>query len=97
MRILLVEDDELVADAVIRGLSASGFTVDHAGSAEAARSALAAEHFDLAVVDIGLPGADGLSLLARLRGAGDSVDTEVHEKASEEANSRGGLAAQRRR
>jgi type II secretory pathway predicted ATPase ExeA len=33
----------------------------------------------------------------RLRGAGDSVDTEVHEKASEEANSRGGLAAQRRR
>jgi len=77
MRILLVEDDELVADAVRRGLSAAGFTVDHAGSAEAARSALAAEHFDLAVVDIGLPGDDGLSLLARLRGAGNAMPVLV--------------------
>jgi DNA-binding response OmpR family regulator len=77
MRILLVEDDELVADAVIRGLSSAGFTVDHAGSAEAARHAVAAEHFDLAVVDIGLPGADGLSLLSRLRAAGDSMPVLV--------------------
>jgi len=77
MRILLVEDDELVADAVIRGLSSAGFTVDHAGSAEAARNAVAAEHFDLAVVDIGLPGADGLSLLSRLRAAGDSMPVLV--------------------
>ena len=77
MRILLVEDDELVADAVSRGLSAAGFTVDHAGSAEAARNALAVEHFDVAVVDIGLPGADGLSLLARIRGAGDAMPVLV--------------------
>jgi DNA-binding response OmpR family regulator len=70
MRILLIEDDELVADAVVRGLSLAGFTVDHAGSAETGRAALEAEPFDLAVVDIGLPGADGLSLLATLRGAG---------------------------
>src|SRR6202050_1618375 len=77
MRILLVEDDELVADAVIRGLSSAGFTVDHAGSAELARSAVAAEHFDLAVVDIGLPGADGLTLLARLRGAGNAMPVLV--------------------
>ena len=77
MRILLVEDDELVADAVRRGLSAAGFTVDHAGSAEAARNAIAAEHFDVAVVDIGLPGADGLSLLARLRGTGNAMPVLV--------------------
>jgi len=77
MRILLVEDDELVADAVIRGLSSAGFTVDHAASAELARIALAVEHFDLAVVDIGLPGADGLSLLARLRSAGDAMPVLV--------------------
>lgn len=73
MRILLVEDDALVADAVVRGLTLDGFTVDHAGSAELARSALGSEHFDLAIVDIGLPAADGLSLLQGLRSQGQSV------------------------
>jgi len=77
MRILLVEDDELVADAVMRGLSAAGFTVDHAASAEQARTAVAVEHFDLAVVDIGLPGADGLTWLARLRSAGNALPVLV--------------------
>jgi len=70
MRILIVEDDELVADAIARGLSAAGFAVDRSASAEAASSALASEHFDLAVVDVGLPGADGLTLVRRLRAAG---------------------------
>jgi two-component system OmpR family response regulator len=73
MRILLIEDDELVADAVVRGLSLAGFTVDHAASAERGRAALSSEHFDLAVVDIGLPGADGLSLLAAMRSEGKSM------------------------
>lgn len=73
MRILLIEDDELVADAVVRGLTLAGFTVDHAASAELGRAALEAEHFDLAVVDIGLPGADGLTLLAALRAEGRAM------------------------
>jgi DNA-binding response OmpR family regulator len=73
MRILLIEDDELVADAVVRGLSIAGFTVDHAASAESGRAALRTEHFDLAVVDIGLPDADGLSLLAALRNEGTAM------------------------
>jgi DNA-binding response OmpR family regulator len=73
MRLLLVEDDALVADAIVRGLSLAGFTVDHADSAEHARVALHTEHFDLAIVDIGLPGADGLSLLQSLRGCGKAT------------------------
>jgi DNA-binding response OmpR family regulator len=73
MRILLVEDDELVADAIVRGLGRAGFTVDHAGSAELAQGAIGTEHFDLAVVDIGLPGVSGLSLLAALRAAGRAI------------------------
>src|SRR6202167_3150297 len=73
MRILLIEDDELVADAIVRGLSLAGFTVDHSASAESGRAALGAEHFDLAVVDIGLPGADGLALLGALRSEGKSM------------------------
>jgi len=73
MRILIVEDDELVADAVARGLTLSGFAVDRTGSAENAESALRTETFDLAVVDIGLPGADGLTLVRRLRSEGSRL------------------------
>ncbi|MGH8141646.1 MAG: response regulator [Steroidobacteraceae bacterium] len=73
MRILLIEDDDLLADAIVRGLTLEGFTVDHAASAEHARAAIAAEHFDLAIVDIGLPGADGLSLLSGLRAQGNPM------------------------
>jgi DNA-binding response OmpR family regulator len=70
MRILVVEDNELVADAIVRGLSMAGFAVDRVANTESALAALAAEHFDLALLDIGLPGADGLSLLRKLRGDG---------------------------
>lgn len=70
MRILIVEDDGLLADAVARGLGAAGFTVDHVDSAESASAILGAEYFDLAVVDVGLPGADGLTLVRRLRTKG---------------------------
>ena len=73
MRILVVEDDALVADAICRGLGRCGFAVDHVGSAERAEAALELEHFDLAIVDIGLPGADGLALVRRLRAAGRAL------------------------
>jgi DNA-binding response OmpR family regulator len=73
MRILIVEDDELVADALKRGLTDAGFVVDRVGSAELAEPALAAGEFDLAVVDIGLPQVDGLTLVRRLRRAGNAT------------------------
>jgi two-component system, OmpR family, response regulator len=73
MRVLLVEDDELLADAIARALAIAGFTVDRLGSAERAAPALEHEPFDLAILDIGLPGADGLSLLARLRAGGSAL------------------------
>jgi DNA-binding response OmpR family regulator len=77
VRLLIVEDDEIVADAVARGLAAAGFTVHGVRSAEAALAALAAADFDLAVIDIGLPGADGLSLVRRLRSGGRSLPTLI--------------------
>jgi DNA-binding response OmpR family regulator len=70
MRILVVEDDFLVADAIRRGLSMAGFAVDCTADAAQAASALAAEHFDLALLDIALPGVDGLTFLRRLRNSG---------------------------
>ena len=77
MRILVVEDNELVADAIVRGLAMAGFAVDRAANAESASVALAAEHFDLALLDIGLPGTDGLTLLRRLRSDGNPLPVMV--------------------
>jgi len=67
MRVLVVEDDALVADAVTGGLREAGFAVDRVDSAEQADLATRAEHFDLIVLDIGLPGMSGLEWLRRLR------------------------------
>jgi len=67
MRILLVEDDPMVADGICEGLEKAGFAVDHTAAAEPAESALALTHYDLAIVDIGLPRMDGHELIRRLR------------------------------
>lgn len=77
MRILVVEDNELVADAIVRGLGMAGFAVDRATSAESAMAALAAEHFDLVLLDIGLPETDGLTFLRRLRSDGTTLPVMV--------------------
>jgi two-component system, OmpR family, response regulator len=77
MRILIVEDDDFVADAVARGLGMAGFAVDRVPTAELADAALATEHFDLTVLDLGLPGASGLDFLKRLRSAGTTLPVMI--------------------
>jgi two-component system OmpR family response regulator len=77
VRLLLVEDDDLVADAILRGLTAANYAVHRVSSAEAAQAAIAGEEFALAVIDVGLPGADGLTLVRRLRSAGKSLPTLI--------------------
>jgi two-component system OmpR family response regulator len=77
VRLLIVEDDDIVADAITRGLSAANYSVHRVTSAEAAQSALVDEEFALAVIDVGLPGADGLTLVRRLRSAGKSMPTLI--------------------
>jgi len=67
MRVLIVEDEPLIADGVRQGLLQAGFVADIVGDADAARAALHAESFDLAVIDIGLPREDGLQLVRSLR------------------------------
>jgi DNA-binding response OmpR family regulator len=73
MRVLVVEDDRVVGDAVQRALVLQGFAVDHVESAERARVALHADDFDLAIVDIGLPRDDGLQLVRELRRKGRNL------------------------
>ena len=68
MRLLLVEDDLMVASGMKLGLADAGYAVDWVSSAERALQVLANETFDIAVLDIGLPGMDGLELLHRMRG-----------------------------
>jgi DNA-binding response OmpR family regulator len=77
VRLLLVEDDDIVADAIARGLAAAEYCVHRVASAEAAQAALANEEFALAIIDVGLPGADGLSLVRRLRTAGTTMPTLI--------------------
>lgn len=70
MRLLLVEDDVMVASGIKLGLTGAGYAVDWVGSAERALEVSRTESFDVAVVDIGLPGMDGLALTAQLRKEG---------------------------
>jgi DNA-binding response OmpR family regulator len=67
MRVLLVEDDAALATGIVEGLERAGMSVDHLVAAEPAESALALTAYDLAIVDLGLPGMDGLELIRRVR------------------------------
>jgi two-component system OmpR family response regulator len=67
MRILLAEDDTMLADAISRALSQSAHSVDIARDGRAADSALTDNSYDLVVLDIGLPLMDGFEVLRRLR------------------------------
>lgn len=67
MRILLIEDDALLADGLARSLRHSGYLVDIAGNGKSADSLLEREEFDLAILDLGLPDLDGSTVLERLR------------------------------
>ena len=73
MRLLLVEDDVMVASGIKLGLSGAGYAVDWVGSAERALEVTRCETFDLAVIDIGLPGMDGLVLTQNLRKEGHAM------------------------
>ncbi|MBL0422255.1 response regulator transcription factor [Ramlibacter sp. AW1] len=72
MRLLLVEDDLMVASGIKLGLSDAGYAVDWVGSGERAEEVLKKETFDAAIVDIGLPSMNGLELTRRLRKDGSA-------------------------
>jgi len=67
MRVLVVEDDERIASFVSKGLREAGFAVDTAGDGAEGLHLAVTEPYDAAVVDIMLPGLDGLSLIERIR------------------------------
>lgn len=68
MRILIAEDDAVLADGLTRSLRQSGYSVDCVKDGSGADAALAAAQFDLLILDIGLPKLSGFEVLKRLRG-----------------------------
>lgn len=67
MRLLVVEDNDRLAETLTSLLRGEGHAVDLVSSGEDADATLAAEPFDLVILDLGLPGMDGLDVLRRLR------------------------------
>jgi two-component system OmpR family response regulator len=73
LRILLIEDETRLADAVRQGLGEEGFTVETAESAEAAEPIIAGGALDLIILDLQLPGKGGLDLLREMRAGGNQT------------------------
>jgi two-component system response regulator QseB len=73
MRLLLVEDDQMIGESVRQGLRQDGFTVDWVQDGRAAELALGNEVYDLLLLDLGLPKKSGLDVLRSLRAKGDKI------------------------
>jgi two-component system response regulator QseB len=73
MRLLLIEDDPLLGDGLQAGLRQCGYTVDWLQNAAAAEAALISEHYEVMVLDLGLPDRSGLTVLKSLRQRGDEL------------------------
>ena len=73
MRILLVEDDELLASGLITALTRANHHVDHVGDGQKAIHALTDGEFDIAILDLGLPKVDGTEVLKTIRQKGSHI------------------------
>ena len=74
MRILIAEDDQVLADGLLRSLRASGAAADHVASGTEADTALVTNNeFDLLILDLGLPKMHGLEVLRKLRARGSQM------------------------
>jgi len=73
MHVLVVEDDERVAGHVVKGLRGEGWLVDHVADGREALFQVAAETYDVVVLDRMLPNVDGLKILQTMRASGDST------------------------
>ena len=73
MRVLIIDDDRALRDALRRALSLAGYDVDTAAGGAAGLAAIAEQPPDAVLLDIGMPGVDGLEACRRLRAAGDRV------------------------
>ena len=73
MRLLVVEDNEQLAELICRGLKAAGFDSDRAARIAEAEDAIQASRYGAMIVDLGLPDGDGRNLVSSLRAKGNAT------------------------
>lgn len=73
MRVLLVEDDPMIGAAAQVSLKDASYAADWVRDGQAALASVAAQHYDIVLLDLGLPGCSGLDVLRTLRGANNPV------------------------
>ncbi|MGV8921149.1 MAG: response regulator transcription factor [Pseudomonas sp.] len=73
MRILLVEDDPMIGEAIHSALKDASYATDWVTDGQTALAALDTQDYDLMLLDLGLPGKDGLEVLSTLRGADNGI------------------------
>jgi len=93
VRILLVEDDDMLGEAVRDGLRQEGYVVDWVRNGGAALAALSTSSFSALVLDLGLPDSDGLGLLRRLRQNGQATPVVIVTARDRVSDRIGGLDA----
>ncbi|CAB4633750.1 unannotated protein [freshwater metagenome] len=76
-RIFLAEDSSRIASFIVKGLSSSGYLVDHVSDGNQVLPGLKRAKYDLLILDIGLPNREGLSILEELRGTGNDIPVIV--------------------
>lgn len=77
MRILLIEDDDMIGESVVAGLENEGYAIDWVRDGSSGLLALNTTPFSLAILDLGLPGMDGLKVLKELRAHHNSTPVLV--------------------
>ncbi len=77
MRVLVIEDNEQLAGLVAQGLKAAGYNADCVATASDARHVLATTGYAAVILDLGLPDADGLSVLRDIRHRKDAIPVLV--------------------
>src|SRR5581483_7940849 len=85
LRILIVDDEPPIRRLLRAALTAQAYRVDEAADGEAALEFLNHNRADLIVLDLGLPGLDGLEVIRRLRGAGNAVPIVILSSRDDEA------------
>lgn len=77
LSILLAEDSSRIASFIVKGLNSHGYKVDHISDGDLIIPQIKREHYDLMILDLGLPNRDGLSVLEELRGTGNDLPVIV--------------------
>ncbi len=71
MKVLLVEDDTIIADAILKTIARTEFSVDHVATLSEASTAIKTSEIEIIILDLGLPDGDGLQFLKKLREEGN--------------------------